>query len=278
MRKFFSIVFLLFFILFFPLSLLSFNLKISILAPTFFKESFRKINFYSRIVKIDPQKVADYIGGKSGEAGAVSAKQISTVLGYISPGDLQSTFEKNIDSYLSSIAKGESNFAIDLTAIKKSVQSKQIDAQTIELVRKIPDVYTPPQTNQTAKKFSSFLSIGKILSYASFIFVILCLALSFVLWPTWRGRLRFIGTVLLTFGLSTLIIEIILQRIPIPQGIIADFLDGILHDLILVAKAKFLFLYFVEAIGMISVGFVFWLISFFMKSNPVSLPQPITKQ
>lgn len=273
MRKFLSIFFLLIFLLLFPLSLLSLNLKTSVLNPAFLRESFRQINFYSRIVKVDPRKVANYIASKGGGNEKVPPEQISKVLSYISPEDLQYTVEKNIDQYLASVKRGESNFPVDLIAIKRSVLTKQTDPQTKELFSQIPDIYTPPQTNQTAKGYSSFLSIGKFLSYASYIFVALCLILSFVLWPTWRGRLRLIGVVLLIYGILILVLELIAQRVPIPRNIIADFLDDILRDLLQTAKAKFLLLYLKESIVMISIGFALFLVSFFLKISPAS-PAP----
>ncbi|MCX6809998.1 MAG: hypothetical protein NTZ65_04635 [Candidatus Berkelbacteria bacterium] len=286
MRKFFSILFLIGFIVFFPVSLFSFNLKHAVLTPTFFKETFRKIDFYKRITAIDPQKIVDYVKDKQGEAQlGISAKQIGTALSYISPDDLQYTFEKNLDLSLNSASKGQSDFPIDLTAIKKSIANKSSDAQTKELLSQIPDSYTPTQTNQTAKRFFSYLPIGKVISYAGPIFVAICLILSFLLWPGWKGKLRLVGTVLLIYGVTILIANLVIsQRLAVPSHIVADFLDGILKDILTAIKTKILLVYFYEGLILTITGFVFWLISFFIKTessqktlqNPPTTPRTIS--
>ena len=257
----------------FPLTLLSFNLKTTVLNPTFFKQTFRQIDFYRRLVNIDPQKIVDYIAKKQGDSGGqagISSKQIGATLTYIAPEDLQYTVEKNIDSYLASISKGEGNFSIDLTAIKKSVAKKGSDPQTKELLSQIPDSYTPVQTSQTTRKYFSFLPIGKILSYAGPVFVLLCLIFSIILWPSWRGRLRLIGIALLVFGGIILIGYYIANKIPIPRGIVADFLDDILRDILIAAKTKVLNLYLKESLSMVIAGLVLFVASFFIKSSQSS--------
>lgn len=237
--------------------------------PTFFKQTFRQIDFYRRVVSIDPQKVVDYISKKqTGEKIDISAEKISKVLGYIAPEDLQYTFEKNLDSYLATIKKGESNFPVDLTAIKKSIAKKGTDKDAQTLLAQIPDTYTPPQTNQTANKFFSAVPIGKILSYTGPIVAFVSLIFALMLWPSWRGRARFLGIVLLIFGMIILVAQFLAQKIPIPNNIIADFLDDILRDILFAAKAKILSLYFKESLAMAIAGLILFIVSFFIKSNP----------
>jgi len=259
------------------MSLFSFNLKHGVLTPVFFKETFRKINFYKRITAIDPQKIVDYVKEKQGEGQLnISAKQIGTALNYISPDDLQYTFEKNLDLYLDSVSKGKSDFPIDLTAIKKSIASKNSDAQTKDLLSQIPDSYTPAQTNQTAKRFFSYLPINKALSWAWPVFVVICLIMSFLLWPGWKGRLRLVGIPLLIYGIIILIGGLILQRLAIPSHIVAEFLDGILKDILIAVKAKILLVYFYEGLILAIAGFLFSLTSFFIKTESIqnNVPQP----
>jgi hypothetical protein len=272
MRKGCSVIFFILFILIFPTSLFSFNLKQTILNPVFYEQAFRKMDFYNRLVKIDPQKVADYISSKQpqGSSENVSTSQISGILTSLSPQDLQTMVEKNINSYLASSAKGNSNFAVDLTGIKTSVSSKNPNANTKDLLAQIPDSYQPPQTTTRLNKYSRYFPISKILSYLGFGLAILCLVLSFVLWPSWKGRLRMSGTVLFIFGIIILIGNLILRPINPPINFVADFLNGIAHDLTVVAKNSILRFYLIEGLIMAGLGVAFWVVSFFINESAPS--------
>ena len=264
MRKFFSILFLIIFIVLFPLALLSFNLKTTILNPTFIKETFRQIDFYKRLVNINPQKVADYISKKQGENQTeISATSVKSILGYLSPEDLQYTLEKNLDSYIKNAA-GD-NVSIDLTAIKKSVASKNGDPETKEFLLQMPDSYSPVSTNKTANKYFSWSE--KIFSYSGAIFAILSLIFSIMLWPSWRGRLRILGIPFLIFGLIIIFGHFFLARISIPTAIVADFWDDIFHDILVAVKTKVLLLYFREGLAMAILGFISIIISCLIKNN-----------
>jgi len=278
MRKAFAIIFFILFIIIFPWTLFSFNLKQTILSPTFYKQTFRKIDIYNRISKIDPQKVADYIKSVQTEGSAedVNSGQIGDLLTYISPQDLQYTFEKNIDAYLASSAKGQKDFAVDLSAIKKSISAKNPDAQTKDLLSQIPDSYSPPQTTAKLNKYVPYLPVSKILSYFGFGFSIFCLLMSFVLWPGWKGKLRMSGTIFIIFGAIILIGNLIVRPFPVPANFVAEFLNGIAHDLTIIAKNQLLRLYLIEGLSMVGAGIIFWIVSFFIPSAVVA--KEITEQ
>ena len=274
MRKTFSIIFFILFILIFPSSLLSFNLKQTILSPIFYKNTFREIDFYNRITRLDPQKIASYIKSKqTKESNTVDTDKIGNLITYIAPEDLQYTFEKNVDSFMQSSNSGQRAFAVDLTAIKKSISAKKPDSDTKELLNQIPDTYKPPQTTSWLNRYIPYIPVSKILSYFGFGFSILCLILSFILYPDWKGKLKMTGTILLIFGIFVIVGNLILRTISIPTNFVADFLNGLAHDLTLAAKNEFLRIYLIEGIVMATLGLASLVVSFFIKSQP----KPVTQ-
>lgn len=276
MRKAFSIIFFVLFILFFPGSLFSFNLKQTVLSPVFYKNTFRKIDFYNRVSKLDPQKIADYINSRQTEnSQSIDSDQIGTILTFLPPPEMQTFVEKNIDLYVKSSAKGESG-AVDLTGIKSALLSKDIDLQTREMVSKMPDTYVPPQTTSKLNKYFHFVPISKILSYFGLGFSILCLVLSILLWPGWRGKLRMSGNILLVFGITIIIGNLILRPIVIPSNFVADFLAGLAHDFAQISKNSFLRLYLIEGLSMVGLGVIFWITSFFVTGEKIVQSAPPT--
>jgi len=267
---------LLVFVILFPLALLSANLKFAILKPDFFKQTFRQIDFYKRLVNIDAEKAKIYIEKKMGAETEVPAESIRGALNFISPEDLQYTFEKNLDSYLASASQGKADFAFDLSAIKKSVATKKGDPEIKELLMQLPDSYTPTQTNKTAQKVFSLAPFRKILSYVGYFIVLSCLVFSFILWPGWRGKLRLLGVVLLIFGALILILRAVFIKTPIPTGMVADFLDDIFRDILAAGKLKLLAYYLWEGVVMVAIGAIMMVASFIIKSPQGNETKPVS--
>ncbi|MFA7243949.1 MAG: hypothetical protein WC080_01530 [Patescibacteria group bacterium] len=285
MRKFLSILLLVIFILTFPAALFYFNSERTILSPTYYKNAFEKVDFYNRLMKIDPRTITNYLAQKEGgdqnmDSGPQSDEYIAHVMSMISPEIVKTTVENNINEIFNNVLdKGSKTMTIDLSLIKQAFSIQKLSSQDSEFINQIKEKYVipvPPELEQAQK------IIGKrhVTAPLYLGIVTLLLLLSAAMWPNWKGKLRIPGIALLIFGILTLLASLLLRYIPTPNLGMTEIKEfaSLVQDLYNKFRSDFFIFYLAEGGGLFAVGLILIIVSAFLpgqkqQTAPVNIPQ-----
>jgi hypothetical protein len=275
MRKALSVILLILFILTFPLALLFFNANRTILSPSYYKSAFTQINFYNRLMAIDPRVITNYLAEKAGtdqkdiESDPQSTEYYSHIMSMVSPDVLKMTVDNNVNQIFDVIDSGSTTMNIDLSLIKNSLNINNLSSTDAGFVNQIKSNYSIPVptelasiTTQVAKrKTSAPIYLG---------ITLLLLLLSAILWPDWKGKLRVPGIILLIFGILIIPTSFLLRLLPMPGlGLVSiKELSSLIGDLYNNMKSQFYSLYLIEGISIFGLGLVLTIVSAFLPGNP----------
>lgn len=275
MRKFLSVFLLVIFILTFPLALLYYNSNRTILSPKYYKNAFAKIDFYNRLITIDPRVITNYLGEQEGTGEkeidqSVEAKEYySRIMSMVSPEVLKMTVDNNVDQIFEVLDNGSEAMTIDLSLLKNSFNINNLSGTDTEFISQIKDSYVIP-IPQELKGMQTTIAKRNTMAPIYLGITLLLLLLSAALWPNWKGKLRAPGIVLLVMGIIIIPSSFLLKLLPMPGlGLISiKELSGIIGDLYNNMKSEFYSLYLIEGIAIFGLGLILTIVSAFLPGNP----------
>jgi hypothetical protein len=271
---------LIFLIIIFSLSLPSFFFFINIgqtITPAYIKKELKTSGMLDKISQNLPQDLAKAIS----EDGSVDQKAVNGFISHISNQEIKETLETNIDSNLAALSNPNSKeLVFDLSKITGSLPAefKQAMKESGEQELKDKYVYKIPPEIRIYRYTVNNLRLIEIYGVISIIVFLVLIAL---LARGWRTKFRAVSLSLLLPGIVIFFPFIIFRYLPIKLPDLTELpsiMYVIIQDLFNIVKIDISKLYILEGGILLASALIFFVISFFFKSDHPTPPELVAHQ